>query len=584
MLACRGCTFSPFPWAALLITLTSSGPASAQPAAKLIAHWPLTDDVRDKVGKHHAASHGGVTFAQVAGRAAAEFNGRDGFLEIPHSPALALSRDDFTIALWAHPRRPLAGIPGDLVSKWDAARRRGINFYVAGSSSAYSGICDSRHVHFGIDDNHTGPERDHGLPCASNSLISNLVVFDGKLYAGIADAAQPQDAARVFRLEGSKWEDCGRLGNDPTIPSVMSMVVHDGRLYAGTGAWDWVRAFGKVKDQPPPRSTRVFVYRGGKVWDDLGEVGKGSRVLCLASYKGTLFAGLDSAGGGRLFRRDGERWFDCGAPDGRNLENLMVWDGALHVATHGNIYRYLADGKFTCIGKEPHGITQIHALHVQEGRLIAGTWPQGYILRYAGDKRWDIMGRLGLPAGQSEINETNDLEVHNGCLFAGQLPLAELYRYEKDGRWDRIRRLGRRADFAEKSLDSWMRVTALASHQGRLFAGTGSCRGRAADVDKEKSLGRVYSFGFGQMASHERDLPSTWVHLTAVRRGVTLELYLNGKLVARSSEAPDSPLDVTTTSPLRIGLGALTHFAGALTDVRLYRGALSGIEIVALAR
>ena len=52
-------------------------------------------------------------------------------------------------------------------------------------------------------------------------------------------------------------------------------------------AWDWIRAYGKVEDQPPPRSTRVFVYEGGKVWRDLGEVGKGSRVLCLGSYKGT---------------------------------------------------------------------------------------------------------------------------------------------------------------------------------------------------------------------------------------------------------------------------------------------------------
>lgn len=316
----------------------------AQPRfAKLIAHWPLTVDSRDKVGSNHATAHGGVVFGQVAGRDAAEFNGRDGFLEVPHRPALALDRDNFTIALWARPRRPLTAIPGDLVSKWDAAQRRGINFYVAGSSSAYSGICDSRHVHFGIDDNHTGPERDHGMPCPSNSLISNLVVFQGKLYAGIADAAQPQEAARVFRLEGDQWVDCGRLGDDPTIPSVMSMVVHDGRLYAGTGAWDWIRAFGQVKDHPPSRSTRVFVYKGDRTWEDLGEVGKGSRVLCLASFKGALFAGLDRVGGGRLFRRDGERWVDCGAPDGRNLENLMVWDGALHVATHGNMYRCEAD-------------------------------------------------------------------------------------------------------------------------------------------------------------------------------------------------------------------------------------------------
>ncbi len=559
--------------------------APAQPfPVKLLAHWPLTVNAQDKVSNSHAKSQGGVAFTKVAGRAAAEFNGRDGFLEVPHSPALALGRDDFSIALWAHPRRPLAGIPGDLISKWDAVRRRGINFYMAGSSSAYSGVCDSRHVHFGIDDNHAGPERDHGMPWASNSLISNLVVFKGKLYAGIADAARAEDAARVFRLEGNNWVNCGRLGDDPTIPSVMSMVVHDGRLYAGTGAWDWIRAFGQVKDQPPPRSTRVFVYNGDKGWDDLGAVGKGSRVLCLASFKGTLFAGLDRVGGGSLFRRDGERWIDCGAPDGRNLENLMVWDGALHVATHGNMYRYEADGKFTCIGEAPHGITQIHALHVLEGRLVAGPWPQGYILRYGGGKRWDIIGRLGLPMGQSEINETNDLEVHNGALFAGQLPLAELYRYKNEQHWDRVRQLGRRADFAEKNVDSWMRVTALASHHGRLFAGTGSCRGRSVDVDKDKSLGRVRSFGFGQMASHEHDLPTGWVHLTAVRRGTMLELYLNGKLVAKSLDAPARPLDVTTSTPLRIGLGALTYFDGALADVRLYRGALSAQEIAGLVR
>jgi hypothetical protein len=35
---------------------------------------------------------------------------------------------------------------------------------------------------------------------------------------------------------------------------------------------------------------------------------------------------------------------------------------------------------------------------------------------------------------------------------------------------------------------------------------------------------------------------------------------------------------------LRIGFGGLTYFAGALSDVRLYRGALSQQEIVALAR
>jgi hypothetical protein len=533
----------------------------------------------------HGAVHGGVAFARVAGRPAADFNGRDGYLEVSDGPALALGRDDFSVALWVHPRRPLTGIPGDLVSKWDAPRRRGLNLYLSGGSSAYSSVCDSRHVHFGIDDAYAGPRRDHGKPWASNSLITNLVAFRGRLYAGIADAAQPRDTARVFRLaEGQTWEDCGRIMDDPTISSVQSLIVHDGRLYAGTGRWDWVVAKGNFKDNPPPRSTRVFVYEGGKKWRDLGEVGKGSRVLCLGSFKGTLFAGIDSVGGGHLFRRDGERWVDCGAPDGRNLESLMPCDGVLYVATHGNIYRYEADGKFTAVGHAPHGINQIHSMHVHAGRVMLGTWPQGYVLRYAGGEKWDIAGRLGLPPGHSLINEINGLVYHNGKLYAGVIPLAELYRYEADGRWDRLAQLGRRPDWAEGKIESWMRLTALASFQGRLFAGTGSCRGRAADCDPEGTLGRVRSFGFGQMASFEEDLPAGWVHLAAVRRGGVLELYVNGKPAAKSHDVPDRVLDLSTAAPLRMGFGSLTYFSGALSDVRLYRGALSEQEIAALAR
>jgi len=457
---------------------------------------------------------------------------------------------------------------------------------VSGGSSAYSSICDSRYVHFGIDDSYTGPERDHGKPWASNSLITNLVVFQDQLCAGIADATNPRDSARVFRLmEGQAWEDCGRIGgDDPTIVSVQSLIVHEGRLYAGTGRWDGVIAKGNFKDNPPPRSTRVYVYDSGKSWRDLGEVGKGSRVLCLGSYQGTLFAGIDSVGGGHLFRRDGERWVDCGAPDGRHLESLMPYEGRLYVATHGNIYRYEADGKFTRVGQELHAIIQIHSMHVHAGKLLAGTWPQGYVLRYVGSENWDIIGRLGLPPGKALINEINGLVYHNDKLYAGVLPLAELYRYEKDGQWDRLAQLGRRPDWAAEKVESWMRRTTLASFQGGLYAGTGSCRGRAADCDPEGTLGRVRSFGFGQLASFEEDLPTGWTHLAAVRREGVLELYVNGKRVARSLDQPERKLDLSTAAPLRLGFGDLTYFSGALSNVRLYRGALTEREIGALAR
>lgn len=553
--------------------------------ADLVGHWPLSQDSQSTTGTHHAQVHGGIQFVEVDGRPAANFNGRDGYLEVPDDPELALSRGDFSVSLWVNPRRPLLGIPGDLVSKWDGTRRRGINFYLTGGSSAYSSISDTRHVHFGVDDAHVGPEVDHGRPWPSNSLISNLVVYQGNLYAGIADADDPKDSARVFRLvEGQVWEDCGQIGGgDPTIASVMSMVVHDGQLYAGTGRWDWVISKGNDPKNPPPRSTRVYVYEGGTSWRDLGPVGKGSRVLCLASFKGTLFAGIDKVGGGHLYRREGEEWLDCGSPDGRNLECVMPYNGGLYVATHGNFYRYEEDGKFTPLGVEPHGITQIHCMHVHAGKLVAGTWPQGYVLRFAGGEQWDIMGRLGLDPGRSQINELNSLIHHNGKLYAGVIPRSELYRYEEGDHWENLKQLGRRADWSEGDYSTWVRLTALASYRGRLFAGSGSSQGRALDAPVDPSLGRVTSFGFGQMASYENDLPGGWVHLAAIRRSNVLEVFVNGKLAAKSLDQPENALDVSNTAPLRFGLGDLTYYDGALRDIRIYRGALSDSEIAQLA-
>ena len=121
---------------------------------------------------------------------------------------------------------------------------------------------------------------DCGRPWPSNSLIPCLIVFDGELYSCIADADRTEDKARVFRYAGgTKWVDCGRLGNDPHHHSVQAMVVHDGKLYAGTGIYDWVQAMGQLKDKPPASPTRVFVYEGGTRWRDLGQVGYGSRAV-----------------------------------------------------------------------------------------------------------------------------------------------------------------------------------------------------------------------------------------------------------------------------------------------------------------
>jgi hypothetical protein len=215
------------------------------PSPTLIAHWPLNGNTDDAVGPHHGAARN-VAFGEgpdgsVCG--AALLNGRDSRIEVRDAEPLHLGEDDFSITVWVKPESPMRSIFGDILSKFDARRCRGINLKIAGCSPAYNAMSDARHVHFGIDDGYLGPWEDCGKPWPTNSLIPCLIVFEGKLYCGIADAADPKDAARVFRWGGGEqWIDCGRLGDDPNHLSVQSMIVHRGKLYAGTGIWDWVRS------------------------------------------------------------------------------------------------------------------------------------------------------------------------------------------------------------------------------------------------------------------------------------------------------------------------------------------------------
>ena len=570
----------------LIAVLPSAYSEDKSPASptSLIAHWPLDGNTDDAVGSNHGVARN-VAFREGpdgSARGAALLNGRDSLIEVPDSEPLHLGENDFSVAVWVKPESPMSGVLGDILSKFDARERRGVNFHIAGSSPAYNAMSDTRHVHFGIDDAYLGPWEDCGRPWPSNSLVTCLIVFEGRLYCGIADAADPEDAARVFRWEGpKKWIDCGRLGNDPNHLSVQSMIVHRGKLYAGTGIWDWVRSRRGAEGKPPAARTRVFVYQGGTRWRDLGQVGNGSRVLCMGSFRGELYAGLDSgAGEGKCFKYDGSKWIDLGTPDGKNFECFLPLGGTLFAATHGSVYRHGRERQWDCIGDTPFGITQIHSLQAVGGKLHAGTWPQGYVLRREGGEDWTVSGRLGREKDSlQECNEVNDLTVHNGKLYAGVIPKAECYRYEADGQWTNLGSLAGRPDWAVPKSNSWCRLTCLSSFQGRLFASTGSCRGRAVDVDPDETLGRVHALQAGQVVSHEHDIGGGWTHVAVVRQGKQLRMYVDGRPVAVSRLGADRVFDLTNSRPLWIGFGAQGHFTGAIADLRLYKGALDADRI-----
>jgi len=550
---------------------------------KLIAHWPLKGNTNDIIGNNHGKGDH-VSFCEGpdgSSQSAVKMDTPQSVIEVPDNPVLRLGMKDFSIALWVKCGKLVQGPFGDLLSKFDPAARCGFNFSIAGTTPAYSGMTDTRHVQFGIDDGFTGEWENLGRPHASNPLITNLIAFENELYCGTADADNPREAAHVFRWAGGqKWVDCGRLGDDPGHLSVQSMLVHDGRLYAGTGVWDWYRASG-IKFAPA--LSRVFRYEGEMTWQDLGQVGKSVRVLCMASFDGTLYAGLDRAGGGHCFRLDGEKWVDCGALNGDNVEDLLAFNNTLYGTTHGMIYRYEGNQKWTCIGDHPHKITQIHSIEVFGGKMIIGTWPQGYVLRHESDHNWTIMGRLGIAEGLKEINEINDLAVHNGKLYAGVLPKAQVYRYESDGHWTLLRSLANRPEYDEEILPTWNRITCLASFHGRLLAGTGACAARAGDVDKDQTVGTVYALQTGQMVSCEKDIGHEWTHLAVTRRGNQLELLINGQSKSKSSSPKGIHLDLSAPCPLLIGRGTQSAFSGAMTDVRIYEGALSADQVRELA-
>jgi len=565
-----------------IMGLAAPAACAGESIPRPVAHWPLAMDARDVVG----GAHGEAVAVTFSGSAGASFDGHRSCIRVPHAPAIDPAAGDFSVAAWVRCRAPLVAAPGGIIGKFDPARRRGFTLDIAASSPAYCGMSDARHLQFGIDDGWLGAWEDHGRPWPSSPLVSSLVAYEGSLYAGIADADDPQARAHVFRFAGgTEWIDCGRLGADPEHHSVMSMLVHDGRLYAGTGIWDWVRALGGEEGAPPPAATRVFVYEGGTSWRDLGQVGSGARVLCLASFDGHLFAGLDSVGGGHVYRREGDAWIDCGAPDGRNLECLMPFAGGLYAATHGNFYRWRGGADWEPCGKEPFGINQVHALKVADGDLVAGTWPQGYVLRYRGGDAWEKIGRLGVPetAGVVPCNEVMDLTVHNGMLYAGLIPRAEVYRHDADDAWAMIGSLARRPDWDVHSMPTWARITCLTSFGGRLYAATGSCRGRAPDAAADPSLGRVLSIQAGAVASHEYDIGGEWRHVAAVRRGRQLELWLDGRRVDVTTLPDGERFDLATDAPLRIGSGPRNAFSGGIADVRLYAASLDPAAIAALA-
>jgi len=562
-------------YACILVCMAPFGGKAASAAGPgLVGYWKLQGDCRDYSGQNHHGENNHVDLDTST------FDGKSGYVEVPDAASFHFAAGDFSIAAQVFTEQQIDDAIGDVVTKFDPAQRRGFNLTINTSAGGYNSQSNARHPFFGLDNGTAGQWTDCGRPNSKTHNSDALTVFQGDLYAGTTDAPEEADWAHVYQYKGGqKWEDCGRVGKGRTR-GVYAMVVHDGALFAATSA---DHGLGEPKDKNFDFG-RVYRYRGGREWEDLGQPGEQYRMNCLASYRGKLYVcGINSGQvpGYCYEYQGGQKWKVCGEFDGRP-HTMAVHDERLYAAfPKGEVYAY--DGQSWENLGNPLGsydeCNQIHSLGIHNGELYIGSWPKGKVaVRRQG--KWVDLGRLG------DATEVVGLTVYNGSFYAGTIPRAEVFRLDGDASWTSMRRLFDPPGFEPapvgrivKAVEDWTRASSLTVYRGKLFVSTATCfRTRMDQPLPDEVRGKVYSFATGAAVGDDSDLGPGWKHLVAVRAGQDLKLYVDGQLAA-ASKADGPAIDVSNDVPLRIGFGPQSHFRGKIREVRLYNRALSDEEV-----
>lgn len=530
---------------------------SSQASTEEIGHWPLRKD-----GLDHSAIQSPTTAKNVlfetepqAGIQSAVFNGHSSVVEIPNHAALQLGTQPFSISLWAHTDQELDDVLGDLFTCYDPATRTGFNLGIYNHGGVTNSQPNTRQLHFGIDQARLEDSfTDHGQ--LGNAIyVFSLCVHDGHLYASTCHAGA-NETGRVFRFEGDqRWKD---LGSPDQSNAISAMAVYKSQLYVASAKY---RLAGSSLSESENRSLGGNVYRltAGDLWESCGRVSPETEgIASLIEYRGNLYASSLYRPAG-FFRYEGnQQWTACAVPDGKRPEALTVFNGAIYATCYdeGSVFRF--DGQeWQSVGKIPEA-TQTYGFGVYRGELYVSEWPRAHVFRYTGGTQWIDAGRLG------EELETMPLLVYNGKMYGGTLPLAEVYRLDEGQQWSRLAQVDTTPDV------KYRRAWSMAVYQGRLFVGT-------------LPSGRVLSIEAGKNATYDRELTPGWHHIAAVRGDRSLKLYIDGKQVAESSHFEPNDFDLTHSKPLQIGFGSQDHFRGRISNVRLFRGALSLEQITQLA-
>ena len=441
--------------------LAKSNDAALEESLKqgLVGYWKLRGDCRDYSGQNNHGTNHGVDL--VSGT----FDGIGAYIEVPHSKSLNLGTNDFSVVTWVYTENDLDDVIGDVIDMYDPTLRRGITLAINSSAGGYQGQGNDRHVYFGIDNAKMTEWEDCGRPSPTSNYVSNsLSVYKGKLYAAITDAKDKKDWCHVFRYEGNQhWVDCGRVGQGKT-PGVGPLIVNNDQLYAVTWTYDWNRV--ETGDYDP---CRVYRYVGGTAWEDCGLPHATNRTLpCAVSYKGKLYVGGGRDDYGVFVQDKAKAWKPSTVFPHVETSSFKVFPHAMS-RYNGKMYAgflsvYSFDGeKWSYAGlpvSHPNGSLQTHALAVYQGRLHAGTWPDGIVSVYQGGEKWQDIGRVG-----KDGTEVMDLLVYNGKLYGCSIPRAEVCRYDESTAWTSLKQF--------YSPEGWVPGPPTASKRSRATSGPG---------------------------------------------------------------------------------------------------------------
>ncbi len=527
-------------------------PASCQSLnlPEKIASWPLTESVHDEVSSRPLRMRGNV--AQATNGVICE--GIESYLE-SGAGEVDFGKADFTISLRFQIPYQTAYPTGDLISQYDAACHRGFHLSVVSTTGVTSCSPNHRHLQFGIDDDRWSRWVDMGRP-GDSIMTFCLANLDGDLFAGTCEPGRNQ-TGKVYRYSGeNRWVD---LAAPVACNAITAMAVHEGRLYIGTGKY-------RLAGSSLPESENlelggeVLRYEGNNQWTSCGRLPGTEAVAALVVYRDQLYASSLYKPAG-FFRYEGEdRWTalplpalatdDTAAPTDQRVEALAIHSGKLFASSYdgGNVFQW-DEQQWQHAGKiEPN--TQTYSFTTLEDRLLVGTWPSGRVYQKGQDHEWIDLGRLG------EELEVMGMMVHNGTVVAGSLPSGEVYRYRANQQWERLATLDSTPDVR------YRRVWTMAEWDGQLVAST-------------LPSGKVFAAAAGTSVQAAHAIDDRWHHVAAVRRGRELELWLDGRLVARKSQADLPTYNLTSQSLLRIGAGRHGTLQGTIRQVQLFSTALS---------